>query len=73
MRSWHRFPPPLHIFVPLVALTCSFVYLIFKLLLVTEWSVKRIMDTQLGSAQIHAQKLAWIMSSIETTGPKKVT
>lgn len=72
MRAWLRFPPPLHIFVPLVALVCSFVYLTFKLLLVTEWSAKRIMNTQLGSAQIHAQKLASIMSSIEKTGSKPV-
>jgi PAS domain S-box-containing protein len=62
MRRLFRFPPPLHILVPLVALVCGFLYVLFKLTLVTEWGVERITETQLGRAQNSAQTLVEVMT-----------
>src|SRR5262245_27425966 len=70
MRPLLRFPPPLHILVPMMGLACGFMYVLFKLLLVTEWGVERITETQADKAENLAQKLVEVMDRDESKRQK---
>jgi PAS domain S-box-containing protein len=70
LKTWLRFPPPLHVLVLLFVLACGAISVLFKVLVMDGWRIERIVEEETRETQGLVDRLAVAVTTQDPTSPQ---